>query len=54
MRSTHQVADRLACPKTIRKKIWLILGCLQDWLWKVSGRVMKAFFDALLDHYGGQ
>ena len=54
MRSKHQVADRLARPKTMRKKTWLILGCLRDWLWKVSGRAMKAFFDALLDHYGGQ
>jgi len=54
MRSKHQVADRLAHRKTVRKKAWVILGCLQDWLWKVSARAMKAFFDALLDHYGGQ
>ena len=45
---------RLAPPKTIHKKIWLILGCLRDWLWKLFGKAMKAFFDALLDHYGGR
>jgi hypothetical protein len=54
MRSKDQVIDRLAQRKTVRKKAWVILGCLRDWLWKVSGRAMKAFFDALLDHYGGQ
>jgi DNA-binding transcriptional MerR regulator len=54
MRSRHQVVHRLARPKTVRKKTRLIPSRLRDWLWKVSGRAMKAFFDALLDHYGGQ
>ncbi len=54
MRSRHRGADRLGRPRTIHRKIWLIPGCLRDWLWKLSGRAMKAFFDALIDHYGGQ
>jgi hypothetical protein len=53
-RSRHRGADRLARAKTIHKKIWLILGCLRNWLWKLYGRAMKAFFDALLNRYGGQ
>ncbi len=54
MRSKHRGADRLARLKTVRKKTWLILVCLRDWVWKLSGGAMKAFFDALLDHYGGR
>jgi hypothetical protein len=50
IRLTDRPADRLPQARTARQKARHILGWLRDWLWRLFDRLVKAFFDALLDH----
>jgi DNA-binding transcriptional MerR regulator len=50
MRSRNEAADRLPEAKTRRRRAWLILGWLRNWLGRLLDRAMKAFFDAFFDH----
>jgi hypothetical protein len=51
--SKKEATGRLPEPKTRRRRVWLILGSLRNWLWRLFDRAMKSFFDAFFDHYGG-
>lgn len=50
MRSKNEAPDRLPETKTRRRRAWLILDWLQNLLWSLYDRAMKAFFDAFFEH----
>ncbi len=51
IRSRRRAAKQLPRQKARHKKAWVILNCLRDWLGRLFDRTVKAFFDAILEHY---